>query len=212
MSVNLNPDKALIFRIVHVDNVPWIMDHGLHCRNTDCFDKNYVNIGNIDLIDKRKHRAVPIAPGGFLSDYVPFYFTPFSIMLLNITTGRGVPRQSKQDIVIVVSSLPRLQQHKIPFVFTNQHAYPVNAHYFNNLADLRQIDWPLLQARDFRHDPDDPAKKERYQAEALAHQHVPVAALLGIGCFNTQTEQRLQAWLAERGLNLTLTVKPQWYF
>ena len=34
MSVNLNPEKALIFRIVHKDNVPWILDHdGLHCRN-----------------------------------------------------------------------------------------------------------------------------------------------------------------------------------
>lgn len=32
MSVNLNPEKALIFRIVHADNVPWILDHdGLHC-------------------------------------------------------------------------------------------------------------------------------------------------------------------------------------
>lgn len=33
MSNNLNPEKALIFRIVHRDNLPWILDHGLHCRS-----------------------------------------------------------------------------------------------------------------------------------------------------------------------------------
>jgi hypothetical protein len=28
---NLNPEKALIWRIVHRDNLPWILDNGLHC-------------------------------------------------------------------------------------------------------------------------------------------------------------------------------------
>ena len=28
MSNNLNPQKALIFRIVHIRNVPWILEHG----------------------------------------------------------------------------------------------------------------------------------------------------------------------------------------
>jgi hypothetical protein len=27
--MTLNPDKALIFRIVRRDNLPWILDHGL---------------------------------------------------------------------------------------------------------------------------------------------------------------------------------------
>ncbi len=31
---SLAPDKALIFRIVHVENLPWMVEHGLQCRNT----------------------------------------------------------------------------------------------------------------------------------------------------------------------------------
>ena len=54
-------------------------------------------------------------------------------------------------------------------LFTNQHAYPVMAQYYNGLARLDQIDWAILQRRDFEHDPDDPGKKERYQAEALIY-------------------------------------------
>jgi hypothetical protein len=38
-----------------------------------------------------------------LADYVPFYFTPFSPMMLNINTGRGaVPRRPNSEICILV--------------------------------------------------------------------------------------------------------------
>ena len=46
----LNPEKALIFRITHIANVPWLLDHGLHCRNSAEFDPDFRNIGNPDLI------------------------------------------------------------------------------------------------------------------------------------------------------------------
>jgi hypothetical protein len=67
---NLNPDKALIFRITHIANVPWLLEHGLHCRNSPEFDPNFRNIGNPELISKRHTRVVPIPPGGRFSDYV----------------------------------------------------------------------------------------------------------------------------------------------
>ena len=68
MSTNLNPQKTLIFRIVHRDNVPWLLDHGLHAQNGRLVDPHFRNIGNPDLIDKRARRVVPIPPGGTLSD------------------------------------------------------------------------------------------------------------------------------------------------
>ena len=212
-AINLNPEKALIFRIVHVDNVAWILDHGLHCRNSPVFDPNYRNIGNPELIDRRHTRAVPLAPGGTLSDYVPFYFTPFSIMMFNIKTGYGgVPQVPNDEIVIFVSSLRRLVELDLPFLFTDRHAYPVMARYFNSLDHLDQIAWPILQARDFKHDPDDPGKKERYQAEALVHRHLPCEALLGIGCHSAKIGEHLEKLLAAKKRSLRVTVQPNWYF
>jgi len=58
----LNPEKALIFRIMHIDNVPWLIDHGLHCRYSPDFDPNFRTIGNPELIERRRHRKVPIPP------------------------------------------------------------------------------------------------------------------------------------------------------
>jgi hypothetical protein len=107
---SLNPEKALIWRIVHRDNLPWILDNGLHCASSDVQALQYVNIGNPDLIDKRRTRRVPIEPEGFLADYVPFYFTPFSVMMKNIHSGWSVQQRGNDGIVILVSSLRRVEQ------------------------------------------------------------------------------------------------------
>jgi hypothetical protein len=212
MSVNLNKDKALIFRITHCDNVPWILDHGLHARNGAVFDSNYRNIGNVDLIGKRSLRPVPVPPGGTLSDYVPFYFTPFSIMMYNIKTGYGVKKVPNEEIVILVASLHHLALQGIPFVFTDQHAYPVMAGYYTELKQLDRVDWPLLQSRNFQHDPDDPGKKERYQAEALIWKYVPLDALRAVCCHTQATEQQIRSQLDQRGCTLETRVQPNWYF
>jgi len=212
MALTLTQEKALIFRITHRDNVSWILDNGMHARNGDRFDPNYRNIGNVDLIDKRSRRLVGVPPGGTLSDYVPFYFTPYSIMMYNIRTGYGAKRMPNEDIVIFVSSLPHVAARGLQFVFTNQHAYPPMAEYFTELAQLDQIDWPLLQSRNFEHDPDDPGRKERYQAEALIWKHVPLSALQGVCCYTQPVEQQLKAEIGRRALSFNVGIQRSWYF
>ena len=66
MAYNLNPEKALIFRITHISNVPWILRNGLHCKNSDVRDPNFVRIGNLELIQRRTGRSVLVPPGGSL--------------------------------------------------------------------------------------------------------------------------------------------------
>jgi hypothetical protein len=150
--------------------------------------------------------------GGTLSDYVPFYFTPFSIMMYNIKTGYGVKQVPNDDIVIFVSSLPHIAEQGIEFVFANQHAYPLMADYFTDLVRLDQIDWPLLQNRNFKHNPDDPGKKERYQAEALIWKYVPLEALQGVCCYTAVVEQQIRSEIERRHLTFKVGVQPSWYF
>jgi hypothetical protein len=211
---DLNPQLARIFRIVHISNMPWILDHGgLHCQNSADRDPNFVNIGSASLIDKRTRRYVPIQPYGPLSDYVPFYFTPFSIMMYNVKTGYGgVTRRDNGDIVMFVSSVHRLKELGVPFLFTNQHAYAVDTEFYDDLQYLSEIDWTLLQRRDFKTDDSDPGKQLRYQAEALIHRYVPLEAILGIACVNDVIRKNLEALLEQRGIKLTVRSTPRWYF
>ncbi len=210
---NLTSSKAFIFRIIHRDNVAWILDHGIHCSTSKTRDPRYVSIGNPDLITKRANRKLPSPPGGALSDYVPFYFTPHSPMLLNIKTGyNGIAKRRNGEIVILASTLHRLKELGVPFVFSDRHAYLSTARFSSRLEDLSWIDWAILQRRDFQRDDNDPEKVERYQAEALVHQHFPVEALIGVGCFDTAVEKMLTAEIKKRALTIPLAVKPGWYF
>jgi hypothetical protein len=210
---SLNPEKALLWRIVHRDNLAWILDHGLHCRNSPIQDPHYVDIGNPDLIDKRAHRFVPIGPGGTLSDYVPFYFTPFSVMMRNIHTGWGnIRKRSNEEILILVSSLHRIRELSIPFVFTDSHAYLPEAEYFDDIAELAKVDWAISQARYFRRDVDDPKKMSRYQAEALVYRHLPISGLLGIVCYTERLKSAIEQQLQARHLSLPVHARRGWYF
>lgn len=209
----INPERALIFRILHRDNLTWALDNGLHCGNSSTLAPGWVSIGNPDLITKRSSHPVSTAPGGFLNDYVPFYFTPFSPMLRNISTGRGgVPRRPNEEIVILVSSLLKVAADGLRWVFTDMHAYYRWANYYNDLGGLSKVDWPLLQRRDFKRDPDDPAKFERYQAEALVHRHMPLSSLTGIACYTEQMQQVIEQQVHSRGLIFPVKALPRWYF
>ena len=213
MAYGLNPGKALIFRVTHIDNVPWILRNGLHCKNSNVRDPNFVGIGNPELIERRAGRRVPVLPGGTLSDYVPFYFTPFSMMMYNIRTGYGGIRQfPNSEIVIMVSSLRDLAERGVVAVFSDRHAYLQTAQFFRSLEDLDKIDWGILQRRDFKKDVDDPEKTARYQAEALVHRHLPVDHLAGIVCWSQKEQRILERQREESGLALKVLARPNWYF
>jgi len=209
----IGPERADVFRIVHRDNLPWILENGLHCRSSNRRDPNFVSIGNPDLIHDRQFVRVPIPPGGTLSDYVPFYFTPYSVMLYNIHTGhRGIPQRSNDEIAILVSSLPRLSEDEIAFVFTDRHARLATAEFFDAMDDLDRIDWKILENRDFKRDNNDLGKMERYQAETLIHRHLPISSLAAVACYNSRERDRVGELVQEAGLDPRVLRKPEWYF
>jgi hypothetical protein len=209
----LSPQKALIFRITHRDNIPWILENGLHCRNSNRLDPNFVSIGNETLIHDRQQVVVPIAPGGTLSDYVPFYFTPHSVMLFNVKTGyHGIRQRRNDEIVFLVSSLHRLTQDNVRFVFTDRHARLDFVDFYSDMGELTRINWRILQNRDFRRDNNDLGKLERYQAEALVHRHLPMTSILGIVCYNTRERDRVGQLAEKTELSLDMISRPGWYF
>jgi hypothetical protein len=208
----LNSENARIFRISHVNSVPWILDHGFHCASSEIKDPAYVQIGKPELIHARADWSIGKAPGGKLTDYVSFYFTPSSLMLFNISTGRSVPKRPNDEIVIFTVSLREIAEAGRAFVFTNQHANSVGTKQFNSLEGLDQISWDLLQNRDFKTDEENPAKQLRYQAEALIHREVPPAFLKGIACHSNEVSKKVAAMVAARGLQIPVKTITEWYF
>jgi hypothetical protein len=209
----LGPKSAFIFRITHVDNVAWILRNGLHCRSSTIQDPDFVEIGSPELIAKRKVRFVPVGPRGSFNDYIPFYFTPWSIMARKINTGHGgIQRRDNREIAVIVSSLHKLSKMRIPFVFTNGHAVATETDWFEDLDDLDEISWDQLRNRDFKGDPEKPDKLNRYQAEAMVHRRVPIEALDGIACYEDAVKRRFDASAEAAGVKAHIKVLPRWYF
>ena len=193
--------------------MPWILTNGLWSKNSGVSDPNYKSIGNIELIQKRTARAVPVHPQGTLSDYIPFYFTPFSMMMYNIGTGYGgVGHVPNSELVLLVTSIHHLEKRKRSFVFTNQHAYLKTAQFFNSSLDLDEVDWNLLQDRDFKRDSNDPAKTDRYQAEALVFHQMTMQDLLGIICFSQNEVKTLMQHVTHQGLATKVVSRGHWFF
>lgn len=209
----LTPVKALIFRVTHIDNVPWVLANGLHCMKSKAQDPNFVSIGNTDLIQKRTARQVPVGPGETLAHYVPFYFTPCSPMLYNIRTGwaDNVTR-SKSELVFFVVSLRSLEVYDVPFVFADRHAYLAMAKFSNRLADLDNLAWRYWQSRDFKRDENDPGKTERYQAEALIHRHLPAERIEAIVCSRKQERATVAKMVQNHGKQIQVVCRKDWFF
>lgn len=203
---------ADIYRVTHVANVPWTLQNGLHCPSSATQDPNFRPIGLPDLIKRRATRQVPIPPGGTLSDYVPFYFTSRTPMLLNIKTGWNVPAVPMSDLVLFHASLRDLDAAGVDYVFTDRHAYVAAARYSSNIQDLDRIDWDIIGRSDFAHDADDPGKKERYESEALVHNHLPLSMTKGIICSNPTTAQSVTAAADKVGVQIAVSVNRGCFF
>jgi ssDNA thymidine ADP-ribosyltransferase, DarT len=208
----LTPDRALVFRITHRNNVPHLLANGAHCRTSPVVNPHYAEIGHPDIIDRRTTRAVPVAPGGTLADYVPFYFTPCSPMLYKIVTGHGGLRQrARSEIVILVSSFARLEQAGATVLIADRNATLEHAAIQSGRDLLASLPWKTWRVRDFKHDPDKPDKFERYQAEALVHRVMPVGALLGIIAYDQAAQVIVAQAVAHAGLSIPVHVRSHWY-
>jgi hypothetical protein len=174
-----------------------------------------VGIGNPDIISVRDERGVKIKGYGNIGDYVPFYFTPKSMMLFNIITGFRaplVPKRSKDEIIIVrclIEELSKLGR----FFFTDGQANVTSiTEHYHDLADLDKIDWNIIQRTDFKNEPGDTDKQRRYQAEFLVHGHVPVESIESLNVYNEKAANFVKKELAKTSLLLQVNIMPQYFF
>jgi hypothetical protein len=202
-----------IYRITHYKNLPFIFENGLQCPDSEIQDPGFISIGFPSLIAYRNERPVPVAPYGTLADYVPFYFTVRSPMLYVIHLGNDpeVIKTPQEEIVYLVSTVEKLKELTLPFVFTNRHAQLDYAEFYNSTDDLDKLNWEIIKSSEWGRKYG-PERKEIKQAECLIRDYLPVAALIGIGCMNREILDKVREMIFKAGIEIEIKVKENWYF
>lgn len=202
-----------LFRITHINNLPFILQNGLHCPESDIRDPAFTQIGFPSLIDYRKDREVPVLPGGMLSDYIPFYFWYRSPMLYVIHKGNDpeVILTDQKDIIYLVTSFESLINAGCQFVFTDRHAKLDYANFYQNPENIDQLNWELIRTEQWGRQ-FGPERKEMKQAECLVYKFIPTDAILGIAVVNEKSQDIVNQYLAAASLNIPVKIKPNFYF
>ena len=207
------PRPVWLFRITHYQNLPFILQHGLHCPACDVKDPAYVNIGKQDIIAKRESKQIELPPYGHIHDYVSFYFGPRSPMLYSIYKGASDTTCNQKDIVYIVSTKESIQQSGLPFVFTTGQAIMQLSTQHNQDVDLSRIAWDIIRGAYWNDVPPEfPDRKRRRMAEFLVHQHVPLKCIRGLAVFNDSMEKTVSEMVNEAELQIPVKAKPNWYY
>ncbi len=205
-----------IYHITHKDNLSGIVSMGgVFAQNQMEYESiEYADIAHKRIQDRRTETHVPCGPGGFLHDYVPFYFAPRSPMLYAIKMGNVEGCTTEQtDIIYLVSSAQTIKaEEEIGFVFTDGHGIMALSDFYYELEDLAAIDWQIMKEKYWRDTQEDPDRKRRRQAEFLIYRLMPWNLVEEIGVMNKRTEREIVDTISTASHRPSVTINSGWYF
>jgi len=205
-----------IYHITPIDNLSSIINSGgLVAKSRLKEGKiNYQDISYGHIQDRRGQIRVPCGAGGYLHDYVPFYFAPRSPLLYAISK-RTVPnyQEGQNSVIHLVADINTIEAEGLDFVFTDGHAAMAYADFYTDLGALGYvIDWELMESRFWFNTEDDPNRKCRRQAEFLVHQFLPWHLIQEIGVINTKIQIQVREILQRFNKQTPVEVYSKWYY
>lgn len=204
--------QTYIFRIIHKENLQILIDENKLVAPNYATNKKYIPIGEQQLIKLRGDKKVKLEPHGTLRDYISFYFGVRSPMLYCIANGYDVQKLDQENIIYLITSIEKLDETGVKFVFTDGHSYAEITQYFNDISDLTKIDWKTVHSKRWNNLSDDPDRKRRKEAECLIHKELSFDKILAIAVYNQNASHYITNVLQKNNLNIPVLIKPDWYY
>ncbi len=207
-------NKFWLYRIVHIDNLAYLLEHGMYHRMHEKADPNYINIGDNILIQQRNDYNVEVnPPNGLLGEYIPFYFGPLSPMLLNIKTGhRGIVQRPQEEIIYICTSVQSILDCCEHWCFTDGHAKTAITSFYNKIDDLAKVDLALAAERYWRNDEVDFDRMRKKQAEFLVKYHVPSSCISNIAVYNDTANAKVTKLVTDLKLGIRIHTLTRFYY
>lgn len=211
------PESPTIYHIVHVNRLASIVRDGYVWSDAEATLRKSPGtaIGISGIKERRRTTEITSHPGLRVGDCVPFYFCPRSVMLYVIYRQNDPNlsyRCGQAPIVHLQANLYETVEwadaHGCRWAFTLSNA---GARYFEDrcdLADLNQIDWSAVQARDWRPVPTKTAK----QAEFLVESRMPWSLIRVVGTQTSNTAARAQEAIVGAQHMPEVVQREDWYY
>jgi hypothetical protein len=202
-----------IYHITHLDNLAAILHTGALLSDTLRAQNGLAprSIAHAHIKDRRATTPIPIAPGGRVADYVPFYFCPRSPMLYANFKGMA-GTDGQQRILHLVTTAEAVERSGLRFCFADAHAVTQPTRFYDNLQHLGQLPWDCIRARLWNDTPDRPDRKRRKQAEFLVHERLPWGLIERIGVCDAVVQGVVQARIAGAARVPPVQVHGDWYY
>ena len=206
-----------LFHITSLENLPAILTTGRLLCDRECrrLADRPRSIANERIKDFRSRRRVQrldgilVAAGGVVADYVPFYFAFRSPMLYVNSKSPAGKRDGQRNIVYLVTDTQRATAGGSRWCFTDGHAVKGMSEYYDNLADLGNLDWDAIRQPYWTRTDEDKRKK---QAEFLVYEQIGWERFLGIGVYDKGVQADVETMLLSAAHRPLVKVKREWYF
>jgi hypothetical protein len=203
-------NKLYLFRMTHIENIPHILQNGITHTTSEYANPDFVPIGDGSLITTRNKFI--LNNGTRLGEYIPFYFGVRTPMLYVVQNGFNlVAPTSAENIVYCVSSVQKIIDLQLDFVFTDGHAVDGFSSQYT-VADIQNIDTILdknaINAKYWK-DENDLDKKRRKEAEFLVLGDISLHAILGYITYNENAKNKIITFGADA---TNVLIKPEFYF
>ena len=209
------PAQPKIYHICHVDRLASIVASGGLLSDAAILQQALPGtVIGMNTIKQRRLNELRLTshPQLHVGHCVPFYFCPRSVMLflihrqnseLTYQGGQGPIIHFEADLQATVA-WANAQQRRWAFTLSNAGAY-----YSEDRADLAQlgeVNWDAVQARDWRQ------CKEGKQAEFLIEQSFPWHLVERVGVHSGPVHTQVAQTLPVQGHRPVVEIQPNWYY
>lgn len=210
------PDRPKIYHIVHLDRLSSIIaDGSLWCDAEIARRRSPgTTIGMNSIKRRRLNKSLNSYPSLNIGDCVPFYFCPRSMMLYILHMANHPEleyRGGQRPIIHLVADLHDTvvwaEENGKPWAFSTSNASASYSEDYNDLSELRRINWTAVQSNQWSGE-----YKEGKQAEFLIAEAFPWELILRIGVHSRPVSDTVTNIIRTAVHRPAIRVMRGWYY
>jgi len=185
-----------VYHFTYIDNLEEIIKNGLLSTNLKTKKGiKHKDIANNEIQRRRSEMEVTCGPRGVIHDYVPFYFTKRSSMLLNVIKGKNV---DQEGIIYLAIPIEAVEDKSV--VFSNSSANTLTPpKFYSDATDLDKLNWDIIDKWVWVPSPE--RLKQEKMAELLIHDQVNFSDISFIVVWNSHVGDHVKKLLKNNGIN-----------